>query len=1039
MSKIFHCFIFLFCIPLLVWAQTRQVTGTVRDENNNPLAFVSVNEKGTNTGTITNTEGRFTITVSAADAVLVFSFAGRQTQELRLTDNNDYVVTLTSSDASLSEVVVTAFGIKRQKKTLGYSTQEVSNRELTASRQPNLVNALQGRVAGVQINSTGGAPGQGASILIRGVKSLDPGKSNQPLFVIDGVVMDNSTNLAGRQAEIRGMTNRAADLNPDDIESISILKGGAATALYGQAGSNGVVLITTKSGRAGALRVGVTTTYGIDNVNKFPDVQTRFTQGFSGNYDSTSFWPSWGPTVADARQRDPSHPQEIYHHYKQGYQQGNQFRTTVNLSGGTENAVVSSSLSYFKQNGTIPFTDYKNISARLSTQLKLSSKLNFNPSVIFTNSGGYRYNADRYNESLTYWSPRWNVMDYINPNGTMKTYGNNNPVYGAATNRFKDDVYRILSNIGLTYTPLPWLDVAYRLGVDYYSDGRRYTAPGPQGLAGERPYEDNGLGFVNEYNIQNRIINSNLIASLNKDWTNKFSTTLRLGNDVRDQYYKRISAEGSDLDIPTLLTLNNTKNRTNSEFIQQYRIVSAFGELQLNYSDYLFLSLTGRNDWSSVLAPGLNSYFYPSASLSYVFSDMFTLPDWWSYGKFRTSLAQIGKDTDPYRINTYYGSNVLTSTGQVLWTRSDSKGEQTLKPERTTTFEIGGEFRFLKNRIGLDLTWYKLNSKDQIIPVSISPTTGFTQIITNAGELENKGLEFTLNGVPVTTRDFSWDVTVNFSRNRNRVLSIKEGLTEIVVASQFGYAGSSVTMKYVPGDAVGNLYGSSYQRYYGSKTDDKTTIDHSLPLVIANSGSNAGFPVRDGTQRLLGNALPKWIGGLQNTFRYKSFSLSFLFDAQQGMMKYNQLGNFMAAFGIAAYTENRTETKVFEGVLPDGTPNTQVVYLGQGTGPDGRNYGAGFYRNVYRGISENFVEDASWVRLRNASLTYALPNSVFQKTFIKDASVTLTGNNLLLFTDFSGFDPEASSFASGSNAGAGFAGFTYPASRSFLFTLNVNF
>jgi hypothetical protein len=425
-------------------------------------------------------------------------------------------------------------------------------------------------------------------------------------------------------------------------------------------------------------------------------------------------------------------------------------------------------------------------------------------------------------------------------------------------------------------------------------------------------------------------------------------------------------------------------------------------------------------------------------SLAYAFSDHFTLPTFMSFGKFRASWAEIGKDTDPYETSTVYNSSVITSTSQVVWTRSDAKGDEFLKPEKTTTLELGTELRFLKNRLGLDFTWYKSNSRDQIIPVSVSPTSGFTSFILNAGEIENKGIELVLNGSPVKGRNFSWDATLNFSRNRNEVVKIREGLTEIVLASHFGYAGSTATMKYVPGDAVGNIYGSSYLRYYGTKTDDKTTVDNSLPLVIAATGSNRGFPVRDGTQRILGNSQPDWIGGLMNTFSYKNLTLSFLWETQQGMERYNQLSNFMAAFGIAKYTEDRNTTRVFEGVLPNGTPNTQVVFLGQGVGPDNRDYTAGFYRNVYRTITENFVEDASWVRLRNVNLSYNLPTNLFKRSFVQGASVTLTGNNLLLFTDYTGYDPETSSFSAGSNVDA-FSGFTYPAVRSYLFTVNLNF
>lgn len=1047
MKKPLLTLLLMLSIPFILLAQLRQISGTVRDEEGNLLPLVSVMEKGTNNGTVTNDQGSFLINIDKLNATLIFSYSGRQPYELVLGKDNIYNVALKPSGA-LSEVIVTAFGIRKEKKALGYSAQDIKADEITASHQPNLINAMQGRMSGVQINSTGGAPGQGARILIRGIKSLDPSSNNQPLFVIDGIVMENGTDVRGAtasdgQAALRGMSNRAADINPDDIESISVLKGGAATALYGQAGSNGVVVITTKSAKAGKMRINFSNTYGIDEVNKFPDVQRTYSQGYSGVYNPSDFFPSWGPTAEVAKGIDPTHPNQVYHHYKQGYQKGSQYRSSINISGGSENALLSSSLSYFNQEGTIPFSDYANISAHLKGQFKLSEKIKFTPSLIFTNSGGYRVNADRYNESLTYWSPRWNVKDYLKEDGTMNSYGNNNPIYGNSTNRFKDDVYRFIGSMAVSYAPLKWLDFDYRLGVDHYSDFRHHTAPGPKGLAGELNYEDNGLGFVREYRIGNNIVNSNFIATVKKEWTSKFGSALRLGNDIRSRSFDQLNATGSELDIPDLLSINNAKVRTNTQYVEKYRIYSYFGDLSLNWDDYLFLNVTGRNDWSSTLAKGNNSFFYPSVSLAYAFSDHFKVPSWLSFGKLRASMAEIGKDTGPYRINTYYNSSILTSTGQIVWTRSDSKGDATLKPERTTTLEIGTDLQLFKNRLGVDFTWYKLNSRDQIIPVRVSPTSGFTEVIINAGEIENKGFEVVLNGSPVKTSNFRWDVTVNFSRNRNKVLSIREGLTEIVVGSQFGYAGSSATMKYVPGFAVGNIYGTSYQRYYNGKTDDKVTLSKDLPIVIANTGSNSGFPVRDITQRILGNSQPKWMGGITNTFSYKDVSLSFLFDTHQGQYRYNQLGNFMSAFGIADYTENRNQTIVFDGVLADGTQNTQAVYMGQGKNPadpaaTARDYGAGYYRNIHRGVTENFVEDASWVRLRTLSLNYNLPARLFKSNFVQGASVGFTGNNLLLFTDYSGFDPEGSSNNAGSNIDA-FSGFTYPASRSFLFSVNVNF
>jgi TonB-linked SusC/RagA family outer membrane protein len=1026
-------------LPQISFAQSRQITGTVTDAQGTPLPLVSVMEKGTSNGTTTNDQGGFTLNVTRANATLVFSYTGMQAQELRTGTASNYNVTLRADGAQLSEVVVTAMGIRRQRRSLGYSTQEVSGDELQNTRQTNIVNALRGRTAGVQINSGGGAPGQGSRIVIRGIKSLNPNKDNQPLFIIDGVQMDNSTTTVNTAGSLRGLSNRAADINPDDVESISILRGGAATALYGQAGSNGVVLITTKSARAGKMRISFTSTYGIDEVNKFPEVQMMFSQGQNSIYNPNEFFPSWGPTVEAARQLDPTHPAELFHHYKRAYKQGNQFRNSLNLSGGNENALLTSSFSYFKQEGVIPNSDYKNISARVGAQFKISNKLRFNPSFYFINSGGLRVNADRFNESLTYWSPRHDVKDYIKEDGTMKYYGTqNNPIYATKTNNFRDNVNRLIGTGDLTYSPFTWLDLNYKLGMDYYADFRRHTAPGPLGLVGERQHEDNGLGFVNEDRLSNRILTSNVMATLKRDWTDNFNTVLRAGNEVRERKYSRLSATGSELDVPTLLSINNAKVRNTTEYEELYRIVSAYGDITLGWKNFLFLNATARNDWSSTLPSGYNSFFYPSASLSYVFSDHLKLPSFMSYGKLRASVAETGKDTDPYETSTVYTSSILQSTSQVIWTRGDARGDQLLRPERTTTVEAGAELRFLQNRLGLDFTWYKLNSRDQIIPVSVSPTTGFSSVIINAGEIENRGIELVLNATPVRTNNFTWDATINFARNRNEVVSIREGLTEIVVGSHFGYSGATATMKYVPGYAVGNIYGSSYQRYYGNKTDDKINIDHSLPIVIAATGTNAGFPVRDATQRLLGNSQPDWIGGINNVLSYKNFTLSFLWETQQGQERYNQLGNFMAAFGIAKFTENRNSVMVFDGVLPNGQPNTQPVWLNWGTGPDNRVYSQGYYRNIYRTITENFVEDASWIRLRNLSLSYNIPTRILGRTFVKGANVTFTGNNLLLFTDYTGFDPETSSFSAGSNLDA-FTGFTYPAVRSYLFSINLNF
>lgn len=1025
----------LILMPILAFSQTRQISGIVTDEQGLPLSSASVVQKGTTNGTTTDERGSFTINVTGVAPVLVFSFAGRTPQEIVVGNSNTYNVSLSSSGA-MSEVVVTALGIRREKRSIGYSVQTVNSEDLNVNRQINVVNALQGKVSGVTISSTGGAPGQGARILIRGINSLDGGRNNQPLFIVDGVEVDNSTFVTG-DGDTRGMTNRAADINPDDIENISVLKGGAATALYGIRASNGAVLITTKSARAGKMQVGYTGTYGWDKVNKTPDVQTKFTQGYLGKYDPESFWPSWGPTVEQGKALDPTHPDKIFNNFVQGYKTGNQTRHSVNLSGGSELVQMGGSFSYFNQEGVIPFSNYRSYNARVNGNLNISKKFKMGASLNFINSGGSRVNSDRYGEQLIYWSPRWDVMDYIKPDGTQKYYGvdNDNPVYTLATNRFFDNVNRIIASTNFTYAPAKWLNFTYRFGNDFYTDGRTRYAPGPKGVVDELVNSDNGFGFYEEHTIRNRVITSTFIASLNHSFANNFSIDFKLGHDLRDVKLRRVSTMGDTLVVPDLFLLQNTKKILASNLIEDRRIFGVFGDLTLGFNNYLFLNLTGRNDFTSTLSKHNRSYFYPSASLSYVFSDMLSLPDWWNYGRVKVSYAKIGKDGNPYGTTT--GFIAGAPIGNVLpWTYVDRLGNPLLKPEFTSTMEAGFELRFLNNRLGLEVTGYSANSKDLLLPVKISNTTGFEDAYINAGEIKNKGIEITVNAMPVKTKDFSWDFNINFSSNKNEVVKLNEGLNEILLETQFGYSSSSASMKLVPGFEYGALFGRSYKRYYGSKPEDPLRIDKSAPIVI---GAN-GFPVIETKQKYLGSSLPDFIASTLQTLRYKDFSLSALIDVRQGQMKYNQFANFMAAFGTSKITENRTETIVFEGVLADGTPNTKPVYLGQGKGPDGVDYGNGFYRNVYRGITENFIEDASWVRLRSLSLSYSLPSGLLNRTkLFKGATISLTGNNLWLSTDFTGFDPESSSFNAGSNTSEGFSGFTYPGTRSFLATVNLQF
>lgn len=1022
-------------IPFSGFCQQKTVTGKITSENGIAVPLATVNQKGTNNTVTANNNGEFSISVSGKNPVLVITSVNYRPMEATVGNQSVVNVELEAS-GELSEIVVTALGIKRQKRSLGYSAQGVNAQEITESHQSNLVNALQGKIAGVTITSAGGGPGQGSNILIRGINTLYG--SIEPLFVIDGIPMDNSTSDQGTGGGLpASMPNRASDINPADIESINVLRGGAATALYGLRGANGVVVITTKSGHAGSMRVNYTATGGWDKVDKFPDVQDKYSQGFSGEYDPESFWPEFGPTIAEAKLLDPTHPDKLFNKFGRAYVTGNEFKNSLSFSGGTEKANASSSVSYFKQNGTIPFTWYQDISAKLKGTLKFSDKFSMGSSFYYVNTDGNFYDANRFNENLAYWSPRWDVRDFKKPDGTQNSYGNNNAWWSVYTDKFRSNVDRVIGSVNFTYQPTSWLTATYMLGMDYYTDARTHTQPGPKGVPGEiTGDDDNGDGFVGEYRRSYRQINSNLMLSATHNWNNEFSTTFRVGHDLLDRSIDLTAAEGQDLAVYNLFNLNNAKKAFIGQYKEQYRIMGLYGELTGSYKDLLFLTITGRNDWTSSLEEDNRSFFYPSVSMSYIFSDMFKLPDWISSGKFRASLAQIGKDAKPYSTSVVFTPNDPISEVS-LWTRDNAGGSHDLKPELTTALEVGTDLTFLDNRLNFSFTWYKSNSKDLIMDIPTAPSSGFTSITLNAGEIQNTGVELTIGGNPIKGEKFSWSTMINFSANRNKIVSVYKDVEYMPGGSSFGYGGSGPSFRLRPGHSVGDIYGTHWKRYYGSKTPDPLHIDKNLPTIIGDDG----FPVRaaGSDQRIVGNSMPDWIGSFSNTLKYRQFTLSFMFDTQQGLEKWNQLDNFMSAFGTAKYTENRNDVVVFPGVLADGTPNTKQVWLGQGEGPDGHDYGAGYYRNVYRGVTELFVQDASWIRLRTISIGYDVPRSWLGNSFIKNASVSFTGNNLWLQTDYNGFDPEASDAITGALNGSSQAGFTYPPLKNYLFSLNVTF
>ena len=1043
MRKIFTSLLFL-CVlfaGLSTMAQVKTITGKVTSsDDGQALPGASIKVKGTSGGTSTDGNGSFTLQVPQTNAIIVVNAIGYTMREISVGDRTTVNISLVSDAQELQEVTVsTGLGITRQAKSLGYAAQQVNSEDLNFNRQPNLINALQGKVAGATISSMGGGPGQGANIRIRGVNSIDPNTPSDPLYVIDGVQIDNTTstlgaNPSGNSYGARGVSNRASDINPDDIETINILKGGAATALYGLRGANGVVVITTKKGKAGGISVNLSSNYGFDEVLKKPAVQKEYTQGVLGVYANppSGIGPAWGPTIAEAKAIDPTHPDQLYDNYDRAFGTGQQVKNSVSVAGGTEVVRFFSSVSQLYQKGMMPNTDYKNLSARLNTDVTISPKFKAAVNMNFSNAGGYTYSADRFGEGLAYWSPRYDVADYINENGTQKYIGTNNPIYGTATNQLKGDVNRFIGGASLSYEPVKWLNLSYRFGLDTYNDNRVRTAPGPMGIAGEQVY-DNEQGFYGEFNAKSRTLNGTFIATLTSQLTSDIKGTLRLGQEMYDSKIKNIGTLGSQLSIYNFYNLANAKIIGVSQSYEQKRLIGYFGEATFDYKNFLFLTVTGRNDITSTLSKENRSFFYPSASLSYVFSDHFKLPASISQAKLRLSYAKLGKDAPIYAgassgFSTYTG----LPTGSTGLTLASNLGNPNLRPEFTNTYETGLEMSFFKGRLGFDFSYYYSLSKDQIVRAQITSATGYVTTSINAGNIRNRGVELVVNGKPVDGKDFKWGINLNLSANRNKILYLP---TDIIYGAARGYGNAGVTMKLVQGESFGNIYGSYFNRYSGGQPQDGNFLDKNLPLLIGADG----FPIiSGGAQKILGNSQPDYVIGMGNNFSYKRFSLNVLFDARLGFEKYNWLEDFYSAFGLPDYTTDRRSFRTFEGVLANGTPNTKPVWLGQRFGPDNVDYGEGYYRRLYRNVSEPFVTDASWVRLRSASLSYALPTNWLPKKAIRSASVAVTGNNLWLWTKYYGVDPESSSYDASSN-NDGSAGFTYPTARTIMFSLNVGF
>jgi TonB-linked SusC/RagA family outer membrane protein len=989
-------------------------------DDSGPLPGVSVKVKGTNNVVQTSTTGVFTIKANPGD-ILIFSYIGYTPQEKPVTTAGVMNVVLVADNKALEEVVVTAFNIAQDRKSLNYAFQNVKSKDIEESRQQNIVNALQGKVAGAVITSSGGGPGEGASIVLRGATSLDG--DNQPLFVVDGVPLDNSSfveSLApgagsafnGVMGRSLGTPNRASDINPDDIESVTVLKGPAAAALYGVKAGNGAIIITTKKGKTGSTSVVYSNLFSFDNVMRLPETQSTYKQGANGVFAQTSR-ASYGSQFLPG--------ETIYDNMGDFFQTGKSQTHNLSVSGGSEKYTFRFAASNANQNGVVPKTEYGKTSLRLSGSAIASDKFSVTGSANYIRTTGRRAlqgpglfgGNGGFLVSIFNWPKNDNMKDYLSPDGTKRrllaatTNETDNPYFTIDRNPQTDVNDHFIGNAGAEYKIADWLRVNYTLGTDFYNERTQSV----RAVGTSLPNNQNGGIGQTVNTFQN--ITSNFLVTAEKTFGD-FSTSLLLGNAIDQTRFSTVDYLGLIFQNPDFISINNTVNRSVIERNSVRRIVGVFGSLNADWKKTVFLNITGRNDWSSTLPVKNFSFFYPSISLGYEFTKTLNLGDdsWLSYGKLKMSYADVGKDTSPYRLFSPLQSNTFIGGGF----RGGFFGNNPeLKPETRRSYEVGLDLQFLKNRLRLDATYYNDKTINQIIAPRVSQATGFILQYINGGIVQNKGIELMLSGTPITSKDFSWDVNFNFASNTNKVLELPFPLT-IIRNSDAAIINVAEGASY-PGRAVTSISASDYVR------DPEGNI-----VIDAN-----GYPTFNALFTYAGNRAPDFLIGLNNSFRYKNLEFSFLLDIRKGGDVINGNEWELVRSGLSKQTEERGKQVVFDGVVrnPDGTfsKNTRPVELTQG-----------YYQNNLAAVGTAFIEDGSWIRLRTVTLNYTLSKKYTPKVF-SNLNIFATGRNLLLLTNYSGVDPEVgvsgAGVRGGGSAGLDFGG--VPSRRGFDLGLKVGF
>jgi TonB-linked SusC/RagA family outer membrane protein len=1030
-----------------VWAQ-RKISGTITDINDEPLlgASVIIQNSDPLVGTQADELGKWELEVSETDKVLIFSFTGYTTKEITIGASNDIFVQLVEG-VEMDNIIVTGMGISRDEKSIGYSVGKVDGSRVAGSGEANAIQGLAAKVSGIQVVGSGGTPGASSKILIRGNSTFTG--NNQPLMVVDGVPYDNQTLGAVSEdnpfnANLGGVnnSNRALDLNPDDIETVTVLKGPAAAALYGTRASNGVLLITTKKGKTGkkaGLNVSYNTSIGFDNVNKLPDMQDTYAQGFGGgqfadsvNVDQNGVYggaitaSSWGPNMSTDTQN-----LQAYDNFGRYFKTGTTYNNNFSIGGGNEFAAFRLSYGNTSQTGIVPNTSLDRNTLRLNSQIG-NDKFTVSASAAYSNTRSSKAqngsNLSGVMLSLTRMPASFDILGGNGANGydlldgSSHTYFSpyDNPLWSSYNNPSTDNVNRFTGNVQFKYIPIKdekqSLTLTYRLGSDSYDDQRKQIyAVGAQ----DPP---NPTGEIWE-NTKRRVeINSDILATYMRQVNEDLNFTVTLGNNLNHRQDKDLFARGRNLAIPNYYNMNNASELYSSQNTTFKRLAGLFFDVSAGYKNMLYLTIAGRHDWASTFGAASRNkgFFYPSTSLSFVFTEVLPANKILSYGKLRASLARTGIEPAAYGTTTYYNKPFVTDgftpglsypyLGGNGFGLSSALGNANLQPEILTGTEVGFDLRFLNGRINLDFTFYNQVSSNLLVDRPIANSSGFKTSYVNAGKMRNRGIELELNANVLKIKDFSWGLMLNFTSNRNEVLSLTDGVDRIDLESAFTGIGSFA----IKGQPYGVIYGTTWERTADGK------------LIIGADG----LPIT-GKQDKVGNPYPKWTAGIANTFSYKGVSLMVLFDIRKGGDLWNGTYARLSRLGRTAESVDRGQSYLIEGVTQSDTTMANTVRV------DAFNYFS-YYKGDRNGAAvENAIQDGGWIRLREATLTYQLPKF---KGKLADLgiSVFVTGRNLWLRTAYKGVDPETSLTGAGSNVG-GFDYFNMPNTRSILFGLKVNY